>query len=352
MACGLSRSELTTFNISLDENQRCQAIRPGGGQVCNSLLSEHIRDKTKAKEIKSTAETVSTSEDISDSSSSCCGRIGKRSVHTAQVVITTYLVITCFLAVFISGINFEVDTSEVSNLMIDGEADALQFWYRTHKMGLSVIEHANNNDEHGDEYREVEDMYVYSSIDLNDYNCGINDDCTNTVDDLSDAWNTLVVASSVSALLCITSWLLAAPRNLYSCLYNTKLYQTGVREEKKVLMWFVKPIGLTYLLSIMYIVVFGVQFVALFKYINQLPSNEDIYDLSLHYLNSDPTLCSVMTPCEFSYESVDTFNRNVNRNHRGGSVCRTRCAVRGGRTSPEAEVNALGLLPRLQHSCQ
>jgi len=95
--------------------------------------------------------------------------------------------------------------------MIDGEADALQFWYRTHKMGLSVIEHANNNDEHGDEYREVEDMYVYSSIDLNDYNCGINDDCTNTVDDLSDAWNTLVVASSVSALLCITSWLLAAP---------------------------------------------------------------------------------------------------------------------------------------------
>jgi hypothetical protein len=154
-------------------------------------------------------------------------------------------------------------------------------------------------------------MYTYSSIDLTDYNCGTDVDCDQTVDDLSAAWNTLLVASSVSALLCMVGWLLSAPRNFYPCLYNTKVYQTGVREEKKVLMWFVKPIGLTYLLTILYIVVFFVQFIAFFKYVNQLPSNEDLYDLSLHYLNSDPTLCSVANPCAFAYESVYTFNRNT-----------------------------------------
>ena len=223
------------------------------------------------------------------------------------------MVVSCVLAVFLSGINFDVDTANISNLMIDANADALQFWFRTHKVGLSVIKYSEESMEagHGDgDYQEVEEMYVYSAIDLNNYNCGVDTSCVNTVDDLSAVWNTLLVASCVSAMLSALSWLLAAPCNFYPCLFNTKVYQRGVQEKKKLCMWFVQPTALTYLLATLNAIVFGVQFNAFFKYLRQLPSNQDMYALSLHFLNSDPTICSLVAPCTFSYDDVNTFHHN------------------------------------------
>lgn len=274
--------------------------------MCNSLLSEHVRDKNDVVTVRSDKAPIDESPDTS----SCCGKFGKRFLHTAQVVLATHLVIVCFLAAFLSGITFEVDTASVSNLIISPEADALQFWSRTNEIGLSVVEFSDAA-KGEDDYQEVEDMYIYSSIDLNDYNCANDEDCENTIDDLDTAWNTLVVASSLSAVFCIMCWLLAAPRNFYSCFFKTKVYERGLGEEKPLISWFVQPVGLTYLLTVLYAVVFGVQFLAFFKYMNQLPSNEEMYDLSLHFLNNDPTLCSISNPCEFSFQSVDFFHRNV-----------------------------------------
>lgn len=294
MACGLSRSELKTFNISLDENQRCQAVLPGGEIVCNSLLSEHVREKKQAS-------NAINGEDLdAPNSSSFCGRFAKRFLHSAQVFIVTYMVVLCFLVVVLSGIDFEVGKSSVSNLMADSDVDALRFWYRTNQVGLDFV----NYDEE-DEY-----SYTYSTHGLSHYNCGEDVNCEGTIDDLSAAWNTLLLASSVSAVLTFVSWALGAPRNFYACLYKTKVFDNGVRDEKKIWLWFLKPIGLTYALTIVYAVVFGIQFLALFRYINRLPTNEEMYALSLHYLNSDPNLCSSATPCEYSYESAYGFNRN------------------------------------------
>jgi hypothetical protein len=313
MACGLSRAELTRFNISLDENQRCQArcLRSDGGEsVCNSLLSEHVQDKGKSNPSKPSGDENEAEVDAADESGSStfCGRLSKRVLQGVQVMLVTYLAVSFFIVMFASGINFEIATSEISNIMISSTTDSLQFWFRASSVGLSFIAYEDGSS-HDD--KEIENMYLYSSVDLDDYNCNLDASCENTVDDLSKAWHTLLISSSLCALLCIVSWFLAAPRNVYPCLYNTKMYQTVVREEKTIFLWFIKPGGLTYLLVSLYSVAFGVQFVALFKYVNHLPSKEDMYRLSLHYMNSDQTLCSVSNPCEFSFESIYNFNRNV-----------------------------------------
>ena len=292
MACGLLRSELKEFNISLDENQRCQAVLPGGGGICNALLSEHVQNK----------KTVTVGEDLdAPDTSSCLARFGKRFFHSLQVFVVSYLVVLCILVVFLSGFNFEVRTHSVSNLMIDSEADALRFWYNTNQIGIDIVEYDDNLDE--------ELRYTYSTDSLSHYGCDGDIDCEDAINDLSAAWNTLLLASSVSAVLCFVSWVLGSPRNFYSCFYKTKLLDNGVREEKKVLLWFLKPVGLTYALVIAYAVVYGIQFIALFRYINRLPSNEKMYALSLHYVNSDPTLCSTSNPCYYSYDSAYGFNR-------------------------------------------
>jgi hypothetical protein len=191
--------------------------------------------------------------------------------------------------------------------MISGDADALQFWYRTDRIGLTVIEY----DEGEDEEKAITEMYIYSSSRLEEYNCNLDGDCENTVDDLTAAWYSLLFASAVCAFVCLLAWVISIPRNAYPCLYNTKAFQSGEREKNPVFMWFVQPIGLTYLLALMYAIVFGIQFVTFFKYVQLLPSNEEMHDLSLHYMNNDPTLCSVSNPCEFSFESIDYFTRNV-----------------------------------------
>jgi uncharacterized membrane protein YjjB (DUF3815 family) len=200
--------------------------------------------------------------------------------------------------------NLEVGKTSISNLMIDHEVDSLRFWYRTNQLGVDFVEYNDLDTDRIDNY------YTYSSHGLTYYNCGGDMDCEETIDDLSAAWNALLLASSISAVLAVVSWMLGSPRNFYACLYNTKVFDNGVREEKKVWLWFLKPVGLTYALTMAYAVVFGIQFMALFRYINRLPSNEAMYALSLHYLNSDPTLCSTTAPCEFTYDSVYSFNRN------------------------------------------
>ena len=63
-----------------------KAIRPGGGtgDVCNSLLSEHKKEKPQEKRIEC-EDTSSTSGNGPDTSS-FCGRLSKRSLHSVHVV--------------------------------------------------------------------------------------------------------------------------------------------------------------------------------------------------------------------------------------------------------------------------
>lgn len=308
MACGLSRSELSSFNVAFDEKQRCQAIRPGGGGVCNSLLTEHIRDtsaspQTKQQTKEETNDVTNPDADSGLHTTSFCSRLGKRAVQAAQVIFVTYMAFTFALALFVSDMTFEVDTSNVSNLMLNSDADALQFWYRGGVIGLSTITYSDD---------AVAETFLYSSRTLYEYDCDftgvtpptIDSDCKTPLDDLKNAWNTLVVSSCFCGALCIIAWLLSIPRGVYPCMHSTKVYQSAVRENKPILMWFLKPIGLTYLLTAFYSVVVGVEIVAALMYTNQMPKEDRFYMLALHYLNQDPSLCSVENPCQFDFGNV------------------------------------------------
>lgn len=300
MACGLSRNELVSSKIALNDEQRCGAILPGGGgKVCNSLLSEH---SSRERELKSDAEE----EEEDTGGSSYCGRFGKRFVHSALCIVVVLLLIWCIMLTVITGIYYEVPTSAVSNLKLDSKFDAVKFWFRTNRVGMMVVDYGGDED---DEYREINEMYDYSSFSVFKYKCNLDEACDNTTDNLSNVWRSLILSTSVSAAVCVISMLLASPRNLYPLLHNSSFYKRGLREKSPALLWFLKPVTLTYLLQCSYATVFIVQLIAYFNYINVLPSNEDMYKFSLHYLNNDPSLCSPSAPCDYSFESVDYFER-------------------------------------------
>ena len=273
--------------------------------MCNSLLSEHPKDKLPSTDLNKAK--ISSSMGEGDGATTCCGRFWKRALHTSQVMIVTFMAIVCFLALLISGVSFEVDTEDVSNLQLDSEADAVQFWFRTNRIGLSIIDYGEQ-DEDGN--KPVNSMYTYSSSSLNNYNCDMDTSCEQTVDDLAASWNTLLLACSMSAIACVAAWLVSLPRNCYPVLHCTPLYQSGLQNDKTVMVWLLKPVGLTYLLTITYTVVFGIQFFAMLKYVSNLPSNEEMYKLSLQYMNSDSSLCPSSNPCDYSYDSIYSFWRN------------------------------------------